>query len=336
MIGKNVSNGWKTGGASAGFTGAGDVVCSGGVKRTWTGLAIAVPTILVWGVTFVDTKALLADFSALEILVVRFTMAYAALWAMCPRRLRGVPARDEAVFALAGLSGATLYQFVENLAIHWTNASNVSIIVSVCPMLTALASQALLGEKVLTRRFAAGFVIAMAGVAMVSLDGVKSFRFRPAGDLCALGASASWAAYSVLVTRINARGYPPLAAIRRVFFWALVAAVPPVAYGLLRPDAAAAVSCGIDLGAAANAARFASLPNWLHLGFLGILASAVCFAAWNAACERLGTVRATVGIYMIPAVTVLFAWLLLGERLTGTGAAGAVLTLAGVVLSGRR
>jgi drug/metabolite transporter (DMT)-like permease len=291
---------------------------------------------LVWGVTFVDTKALLEDFSALEILAVRFAMAYAALWAMHPRRLRGVPARDEAVFALAGLSGATLYQFAENLAIHWTNASNVSILVSTCPMLTALASRWLLGEKVLSRRFAAGFAIAMAGVAMVSLDGVKSFRFRPAGDLCALGAAASWAVYSVLVTRINARGYPPPAAIRRVFFWALVAMAPLAAYGFLRPSSAAAVSCGIELGAAANAARFASVSNWLHLGFLGILASAVCFAAWNAACKRLGTVRATVGIYMIPAVTVLFARVLLGERLTGMGAAGAVLTLLGVVLSGRR
>ena len=312
------------------------MLSSGGMDKTWTGLAIAVPTILVWGVTFVDTKALLADFSALEILVVRFLLAYAVLWAMCPRRLRGVPARDEAVFAMAGLAGATLYQFAENLAIHWTNASNVSIIVSACPMLTALASQALLGEKVLTGRFAAGFAIAMAGVAMVSLDGVEHFGFRPAGDLCALGASTSWAAYSVLVTRINAKGYPPLAAIRRVFFWALATMVPLVAFGLLRPDAAASVSCGIDLDAAANAARFSSVPNWLHLGFLGILASAACFAAWNAACERLGTVRATVGIYMIPAVTILFAWLLLGERLTGMGAAGAVLTLLGVVLSGRR
>jgi drug/metabolite transporter (DMT)-like permease len=291
---------------------------------------------LVWGVTFVNTKALLADFSALEILVVRFLMAYAALWAMHPRRLRGVPARDEAMFALSGLTGAALYQFAENLAIHWTNASNVSILVSTCPMLTALASRWLLGERVLSRRFAAGFAITMAGVAMVSLDGVKSFRFRPAGDLCALGAAASWAVYSVLVTRINARGYPAPAAIRRVFFWALVAMLPLAAYGLLRPSSAATVSCGIDLGAAANAARFASLSNWLHLGFLGILASALCFAAWNAACERLGTVRATVGIYMIPAVTVLFARLLLDERLTGMGAAGALLTLLGVAISGRR
>jgi drug/metabolite transporter (DMT)-like permease len=247
-----------------------------------------------------------------------------------------VPARDEACFALAGVSGATLYQFLENLAIHWTNASNVSIIISACPMLTALASQWTLGEKALTRRFAVGFVMAMAGVAMVSLEGVQGVGFRPAGDLCALGASASWAAYSVLVTRINAKGYAPLAATRRVFFWALAAMAPLVAWGLARPEAAEALSCGLRLGAAENAARFSSGGDWIHLCFLGLLASAACFASWNAACERLGTVRATVGIYMVPAVTVFFAWLLLGERLGAMGAAGAVLTLAGVVLSGRR
>ena len=44
------------------------------MNRTLSGLLIAIPTILVWGVTFVDTKALLADFSALEILAVRFVL----------------------------------------------------------------------------------------------------------------------------------------------------------------------------------------------------------------------------------------------------------------------
>ena len=74
----------------------------------------------------------------------------------------------------------------------------------------------------------------------------------------------------------------------------------------------------------------------MNLGFLGFLASALCFTAWNAACERLGTVRATIGIYMLPAITILFAWFFLGERLTAIGALGAGLILAGVILSERR
>ena len=35
--------------------------------------------ILVWGITFVNTRALLFDFSALEIQVIRFAMAWIAL-----------------------------------------------------------------------------------------------------------------------------------------------------------------------------------------------------------------------------------------------------------------
>ena len=40
--------------------------------RAW---AVAAVVILVWGITFVNTRALLGDFSALEILVVRFTLS---------------------------------------------------------------------------------------------------------------------------------------------------------------------------------------------------------------------------------------------------------------------
>lgn len=42
--------------------------------------------IVVWGVTFASTRALLADFSSLEILVLRFSLAWMALWQSKVRR----------------------------------------------------------------------------------------------------------------------------------------------------------------------------------------------------------------------------------------------------------
>ena len=48
-----------------------------GSVRAWLAAAVV---IFVWGVTFANTRALLADFSALEILVVRFALAWGALW----------------------------------------------------------------------------------------------------------------------------------------------------------------------------------------------------------------------------------------------------------------
>ena len=52
--------------------------------------------LIVWGVTFVNTRALLADSSALEILMVRFAMAWAVLcgWEMITVRPEFVPCRN--------------------------------------------------------------------------------------------------------------------------------------------------------------------------------------------------------------------------------------------------
>lgn len=297
------------------------------------GLALAAPVVFVWGATFVSTRALLADFSALEILLLRFALAWCALWAIHPRGMGPLRARDEALFAAAGLAGATAYQMLENLAIHCTNASNVSILVATAPLFAAAASRLLLGERTLSRHFLLGCAVALAGVALVALGGVRTLRFRPAGDALALGSAASWGVYSALVTVVNRRSWHPVPAIRRTFFWALALMVPIVVFALAAPDAAAGVSCGIELAPAANAARFARLPNLGNLAFLGLLASAFCFVAWNAACERLGTVRCSLGLYLVPVVAFLVAHVFLGETLPATGVAGGLLVLAGVAVA---
>jgi drug/metabolite transporter (DMT)-like permease len=298
------------------------------------GLVLATFVILVWGVTFVATKALLgAGFSALEILFVRFAMAYATLWTLCPHALRTASAREELDFALAGFSGVTAYQFLENAAIHYTNASNVSIIVSVCPLFTALLARLLFRERTLSPFFFVGFALAIGGIVLVATDGVSELHLNPVGDLMALGAAVCWAVYSMAVTRLNAHGRPLLAATRRIFFWALVFMVPLLTLGSRVNPELAGGSFLVDFSASVNAARFSAPMNWVNLSFLGILASALCFAAWSRACDLLGTVRATVGIYAIPVVTFVFAYACLGERLSAVGAIGAVCTLAGVVIS---
>ena len=203
-------------------------------------------------------------------------------------------------------------------------------------MTTAILSQVLLRERVLTWRFMAGFVLAMAGIVLVCLNGVYVFSFNPVGDLLALAAALSWSFYSVFVSKMNARGKDPILMTRRTFFWALVAMLPLMGVSLLPGgDTFADGIFAVDFSAAA-AARLARPLNLLNLGFLGILASALCFASWNAACARLGTVRATLGIYTLPAITILFAWLFLGEQLTAIGALGTGLILCGVILSERQ
>ena len=283
------------------------------------GVFFGIVTILIWGVTFVNTRALLEDFSSFEILVLRFAAAYAALWAVAPRRCGTGGWRDELGYAAMGLSGVAAYQFLENCAIGYTNASNVAILVSACPMGTAVLSALVLKEKTLSRRFLFGFLLAMTGVTLVCAGGIREFHFSPLGDLLALGAMSCWSAYSVLVTRTNSKGVEPIIAIRRTFFWALVFMLPFLPFGF-------------DFAPAANAARFSDAWNLVNLGFLGFLASALSFVLWSRTCRELGTVRATCGLYFIPVVTAVVAHFALGESLTALTGVGAALTILGVVI----
>ncbi len=65
-----------------------------------------------------------------------------------------------------------------------------------------------------------------------------------------------------------------------------------------------------------NPARFTYLPNVLHMLFLGLGASALCFVTWNYAVGVLGAVRTSVYIYFSPIITVVTSALILRERIT--------------------
>ena len=107
-------------------------------NQNTVGHLAALVTVLIWGTTFISTKVLLVDFQPVEILFFRFVMGFVALMIVYPRRMRGTTLRQELTFAAAGLCGVCLYYLMENIALTYTLASNVGVIVSVSPFFTAL------------------------------------------------------------------------------------------------------------------------------------------------------------------------------------------------------
>lgn len=298
---------------------------------------IAAFVILVWGVTFASTRSLLLDFSSLEILVLRFAVAWLVLVGigLVDRSAkRRFSFRDELLFAAMGLTGVTAYQFLENCAIYYTNASNVAIMVSFGPIVTAAMARMLTSDKTLSVRLVVGSLIAVCGVAMVSMNGLGEFHLRPLGDAMALAAMVSWGLYSVMVGKVNDKGYSPTTVIRKSFFWALVMMLPFVLWGMTEEEVYALDgSFSVTIDAEVNAERFGRALNWVNLGFLGVLASAACFVLWNHACKTLGVVRTTIGLYLTPVVGVVFAVIFLGESLTTASIVGGLVIVAGVVLA---
>ena len=155
-------------------------------NKTLTGHLAAFITILIWGTTFISTKVLLRSFSPIEILFIRFVIGYLALWCACPKSFKPADRKQEGYFVLAGLLGVTLYYLFENIALTYTLASNVGVIISIAPFFTVIFTCVFLREGRPGARFFCGFLIAMAGIFLISFDSGQTLKLNPMGDILAV------------------------------------------------------------------------------------------------------------------------------------------------------
>ena len=286
-------------------------------NRRTAGHPAALFTIIIWGTTFISTKVLLTDFKPVEILFFRFVMGFVALLLVCPHRMKGVGRRQELTFVLAGLCGICLYYLLENIALTYTMASNVGVIISVAPFFTAILSRLFLkSEGKLRANFFIGFVVAMAGIVLISFNGSR-MELNSAGDVLAVLAAFVWACYSILTREISSFGYPVILTTRRTFFYGILFMVPALFF------------FDFEMGVE----RFADLTHLLNILYLGLGASALCFVTWNLAVKVLGAVKTSVYIYMVPVITVVTSVLVLKEPVTWVSVMGTVMAVAGLFLS---
>lgn len=244
-------------------------------------------------------------------------MGFLALFIACPHRLVISEKKQELYFAAAGLCGVTLYYLLENIALTYTLASNVGIIISIAPFFTAILAHIFLTGEKLKLQFFTGFATALCGIFLISFNGVSNLELNPAGDILAVLAAVVWAAYSVLTRKISRFHYNMIQSTRRIFFYGLVFMTPALFLWGFKPDIS----------------QLARPVNLLNLLFLGLGASALCFVTWNSAVKQLGAVKTSVYIYMIPVITVTTSVIILEEPVTGMTLLGIVLTLAGLFIS---
>lgn len=284
------------------------------------GHILAFITIVLWATTYISTKILLRDFQPMEILFYRFLIGLIVLLGVYPHRMKVTERRHEVTFILAGICGIGMYYMLENIALTYTLASNVGVIITVAPFFTAILSRIFLKNKDdLHGNFYVGFVIAMIGIYFVSFNGSK-VHLNPLGDILALLAAFVWACYSVLIKQISGYGYNTIQATRRTFVYGIFTMIPAM----------------FLFGFEFSPVPFIKPMNILNIAFLGIGASALCFVTWNYAVKILGAVRTSIYIYMVPVITVLTSRLILHERLTGIAVFGAGLILVGLFISENR
>lgn len=122
---------------------------------------MAIFCVIVWGSTFVVSKDLLTHLLPAELMLLRFLLAYITIWIIYPKWYFHL--REEWRFVLMALLANTLYAWAENTALTISLASNVSILVSTTPIMTALLIAVFHKEDRLSRFQTIGFGIAFLG-----------------------------------------------------------------------------------------------------------------------------------------------------------------------------
>ena len=284
--------------------------------------ALAIFVVIVWGVSFINTSKLLQEgLGAAEIYVIRFTMAYLVTLAISHKRIKSNSLKDETLFVICGLCGGCIYYISENLALQYTTATNVSILTSLTPLLTAFIVILLYKSEKLGKGLLLGSVIAFVGVVLVVLNsffksGSEEFQVNPLGDFLALLAALSFAIYNLVVRKFNAN-YDIMFISRKTFFYGVLTALPFLAID------------GIDH----DVSVFTKPVVWGNLLFLGIICSMVAFIVWAEAVKRLGAVRASNYLYLPPIVTLITAAIFLDETITIVGVSGCLLIMGGMYVS---
>jgi drug/metabolite transporter (DMT)-like permease len=200
-----------------------------------------------------------------------------------------------------------------------STASNAALLYLALPVITAVMAVTLLGERMTLVRWGS-LVLALLGVLIVSGPdwrhaSLHSMKFL-GGNIIILVAITGSAFYNVY-SKSLLRRFTPLEVLVFGYMVAAVISVPLVIW--MEPLSLAAI-------------RSYTLPVWMSLLVLSVFSFGLAMVLWMHLLRRLDVSQASVSIYLLPLLGVLFSAVLLKEKITTAMLAGGLLVLAGTIL----
>jgi drug/metabolite transporter (DMT)-like permease len=273
----------------------------------------------IWGVNFSVIKYGTRFIAPLAFNGTRIPIAAATQLGLATAlRLERVPAALAWRLILLGMLGNGAYQVLFILGVVRTRVATAALIVAATPAFIAILGR-LFGTEQLTARQWCGIALQIVGCSTVvmgsarGLGGTDSF----AGGALLLGAALSWAIYSVLLRRLDAR----------------VHVLQLGGYTML----GGAVVTSVVALPALIATEWSTLPPsavWAIL-YSAIGAMVFAYLFWYRGLRILGATRTAVYSNLQPVIAAIVAYLAFHEVPTIAQAIGATFVISGLLLTRR-
>ncbi len=283
---------------------------------------------VVWGASFVATKAAVSEISPVTLIFLRFGIGVVVL-AFAVWRLgiiRTVSRRDLLLLMLLGAIGIPIHQGLQANGLVVTAATSVAWLVALTPVFTALLAWLFLSESFgMTKTL--GLIIAFLGALIVitrcrdvacNVSTADLLRLpSTTGDFLALASALNWAIFTVISKPVLKRLHPTL----------MMAFVMAIGWIFVLPFLVSAQGW--------NEFSRLSMNGWIAVVFLGIFCSGIAYIFWYDALAQIDASQVAAFIYLEPFVTVIIAAMVLGEAITPVSIVGGLTILLGVYLVNR-
>ncbi len=290
--------------------------------RTDSPLALlaAVGAVVLWASAFVVIRTTGQHLSPGAMTLGRLFAAAVVITPFALHRLRGrkLPrGRDWWLIAAYGVLWFAAYTTSVNAAELHLDAGTTALLVNIAPVIITGYATLRMGERI-SAPLVIGLIIAFAGTAMIAI-GQQWAAGQPGQPRSLVGV-----------------GLAVLAAV----LYAIGTLTQKAA--LHRTDPVSATWLGCLIGTAVCLPFAPMLITELAVAplsaiagtiYLGIFPTALGFTLWAYALTRMPASRLSVSSYLVPAVAVLLAWLILGELPAPLALVGGALCLAGVGVS---
>ena len=284
-------------------------------KTPWVALASLLMAVVLWASSFVVLKLAFRAYHPMVVIFGRMAVAGLCFLFFLPRFKIPYQKGDLRYLAFMAFCEPCLYFIFEAMAIENTTASQAGMICAMLPLMVAVAARIFLGE-ILTVRTVAGFILAMAGVVWLSAAGEASPDApHPAlGNFYEFLAMVCAVGYMVTLKHL-CRRYSPF------FLTAVQAWVGSLFFFpfLLLPGTP--LPTGFDP---------ISGPAVIYLGTFVTLGA---YGAYNFGSSRIPASQAVAFINLIPVLSVIMGWVILGERFTVMQYPAVLMVFAGIYLS---
>jgi drug/metabolite transporter (DMT)-like permease len=283
----------------------------------YLGIAAALLSSAMGGVAVGITRFVAGDVDPVALGALRFGVGALLMLpaALLTARTPWPARRDWASVAGLGLLFFGVFPLLFNASLHYTTAARGALALSTLPLLTMVVAL-VMGVEPLTRRKTVGVLVAIGGVAVALLSGLRNAppdAWR--GDLLMVGAALCMAVYSVASRSVMRRSGP------------LTFTVVAMAVGALCLTAIAWQRGGFGV-----VARFGS-AQWMAVAYLGVFGGAIVFFLWAFALSRTTPTLVAISVTVNPVAAALVGAALLDEPLRWNLIVGLAGVLVGILIA---